>query len=227
MPEKNRLMGTTSACAENTHCGGNVGYISGNYLRVRGEYASSSLSSRAMMELPPRARRIPDAAKKAAEKAGTTSACAENTLTGDNHASEAWNYLRVRGEYNRIFPGWYEQMELPPRARRIPSLSEDQRKRSGTTSACAENTENKSKSHSLRSNYLRVRGEYVGVWVGLVVGLELPPRARRIQNAGHVGAVRYGTTSACAENTFGMWLVAYYSGNYLRVRGEYRRLGAM
>ena len=35
------------------------------------------------------------------------------------------------------------------------------------------------------------------------------------------GASRYGTTSACAENT--RWWVEYEhdAGNYLRVRGEY------
>ena len=50
---------------------------------------------------------------------------------------------------------------------------------------------------------------------------ELPPRARRIPLGCGVCIIGDGTTSACAENTwggvnyFGVWW------NYLRVRGEY------
>ena len=51
--------GTTSACAENTGVLGSLGAVTGNYLRVRGEYPSSVPSP------------IPSP--------GTTSACAENT----------------------------------------------------------------------------------------------------------------------------------------------------
>ena len=73
------VVGTTSACAENTvemiknHRGG------GNYLRVRGEYLSSFCYMFFESELPPRARRIrfEDATEGSTE--GTTSACAENT----------------------------------------------------------------------------------------------------------------------------------------------------
>ena len=50
--------GTTSACAENT--GNRVGLARDhrNYLRVRGEYSVRFSTSRPMLELPPRARRI-------------------------------------------------------------------------------------------------------------------------------------------------------------------------
>ena len=51
--------------------------------------------------------------------------------------------------------------------------------------------------------------------------LELPPRARRILTcSGEVRGVK-GTTSACAENTFGAVFLINIIGNYLRVRGEY------
>ena len=51
--------GTTSACAENT--GGCLVLIlhDGNYLRVRGEYRSKHVTRTHVVELPPRARRIP------------------------------------------------------------------------------------------------------------------------------------------------------------------------
>ena len=51
--------GTTSACAENTPlpCGSD-GHKR-NYLRVRGEYQAPPVCVSVLMELPPRARRIP------------------------------------------------------------------------------------------------------------------------------------------------------------------------
>ena len=75
--------------------------IIGNYLRVRGEYHLAEMISKGLKELPPRARRILLRRRMKTIPIGTTSACAENTLTRDDHASEAWNYLRVRGEYVR------------------------------------------------------------------------------------------------------------------------------
>ena len=71
--------GTTSACAENTDWGAAGTPLSGNYLRVRGEYRSTSLIVLRNKELPPRARRIPIAPDTDLAFTGTTSACAENT----------------------------------------------------------------------------------------------------------------------------------------------------
>ena len=73
-------IGTTSACAENTGGFGPNHRATRNYLRVRGEYSSSRPTSFATVELPPRARRIPEVGGKARREYGTTSACAENTL---------------------------------------------------------------------------------------------------------------------------------------------------
>ena len=70
------------------------------------------------------------------------------------------NYLRVRGEYISL-PAHVEQhMELPPRARRILEVWMDQLGKSGTTSACAENTIIQATDIKTDGNYLRVRGEY-------------------------------------------------------------------
>ena len=71
----------------------------------------------------------------------------------------------------------------------------------GTTSACAENTGWILKSCRLRWNYLRVRGEYTRLKTCLALGLELPPRARRILLEPPRVIAVCGTTSACAENT--------------------------
>ena len=56
--ESNKI-GTTSACAENTAFGVDVQELDGNYLRVRGEYRIAPIVIARIMELPPRARRIP------------------------------------------------------------------------------------------------------------------------------------------------------------------------
>ena len=50
--------GTTSACAENTSCCSRSKLHTGNYLRVRGEYAMVCSMLTVLRELPPRARRI-------------------------------------------------------------------------------------------------------------------------------------------------------------------------
>ena len=53
--------------------------------------------------------------------AGTTSACAENTVRQHRLPSLSWNYLRVRGEYRKDVTTLEVGKELPPRARRISS----------------------------------------------------------------------------------------------------------
>ena len=136
----------------------------------------------------------------------------------------AWNYLRVRGEYG--FGGVFltERMELPPRARRIHAEMKRQQRLWGTTSACAENTSKALASDMISRNYLRVRGEYPGAFRQPRHQRELPPRARRILIACLQGCLQGGTTSACAENTLGLELGDFFIRNYLRVRGEYGSL---
>ena len=173
--------GTTSACAENTfftalHCG-----QAGNYLRVRGEYSLEDTNTYLGLELPPRARRIP---------------IMRPTLIADGG-----NYLRVRGEYTFTRFSKEISMELPPRARRIRQDRGLIIMAIGTTSACAENTGTTTLVRRVTRNYLRVRGEYPSSAYNNPETTELPPRARRIQYACVVHNRRWGTTSACAENT--------------------------
>ena len=67
-----------------------------------------------------------------------------------------------------------------------------------------------------------MRGEYSWGSAGVITKAELPPRARRIRPAGFDALPDRGTTSACAENTADYAAATAESGNYLRVRGEYR-----
>ena len=93
------ILGTTSACAENTWWRCRGGGALGNYLRVRGEYASLPNDPTERLELPPRARRIQAMMWSQVRISGTTSACAENTAGLRWGFASRWNYLRVRGEY--------------------------------------------------------------------------------------------------------------------------------
>ena len=133
-------MGTTSACAENTRAPGLYPHQARNYLRVRGEYQIRKNVRCPASELPPRARRILGDKAMGLHPGGTTSACAENTVTIRVEGFQHGNYLRVRGEYGhhqgRGLPAW----ELPPRARRIHVRGCCFVCVMGTTSACAENT---------------------------------------------------------------------------------------
>ena len=76
-----------------------AGLLSGNYLRVRGEYIINMKVNLIVGELPPRARRIQLPKIQRFAHVGTTSACAENTCVSWLVDPEVWNYLRVRGEY--------------------------------------------------------------------------------------------------------------------------------
>ena len=107
---------------------------------MRGEYGVGRMVGKIYPELPPRARRIPWGLDVAVSQYGTTSACAENTYGQPYLTLWPRNYLRVRGEYldNANYSNVKE--ELPPRARRIPTLRRVSWCVDGTTSACAENT---------------------------------------------------------------------------------------
>ena len=106
-----------------------------------GEYFCSAAPYCFRRELPPRARRIRVGAVSAVGIDGTTSACAENTVTVILFCTAYGNYLRVRGEYMPCFSAMAATVELPPRARRIQTGGVFICANNGTTSACAENTE--------------------------------------------------------------------------------------
>ena len=213
--------GTTSACAENTKVKAWLGAFFRNYLRVRGEYPPRYHPRSANQELPPRARRIRGFEEETNGQIGTTSACAENTFGLNPQINLRRNYLRVRGEYTLSPIANSSVLELPPRARRIHLVPNRQLIRVGTTSACAENTGQTIFSTPPWWNYLRVRGEYRRVGHGREIRRELPPRARRIPWDALGAGIKYGTTSACAENTGSHLAILPFCRNYLRVRGEY------
>ena len=147
---------------------------------MRGEYVCLVIATGWCVELPPHARRI-----------------------HPNYPGvPCWgNYLRVRGEYMTAVQAVGPAEELPPRTRRIQSTDSATTVAPGTTSACAENTFKRILMQYCKLNYLRVRGEYLGLIGSLYPPWELPPRAQRIPVAGPYKGHHLGTTSACAENT--------------------------
>ena len=153
---------------------------------MRGEYCVSSMTPRFTIELPPRARRILRESSAHQLGGGTTSACAENTYVSIVLARHSGNYLRVRGEYNRKKQRCSQNLELPPRARRILGWVPCAGPIGGTTSACAENTSSSPSLPTRGRNYLRVRGEYSSGRPIRPCLSELPPRARRIPWKCHI-----------------------------------------
>ena len=111
-----------------------------NYLRMRGEYRDGNRDTGRLGELPPHARRILGTWRTMRGLAGTTSACAENTLAMFSASTRIGNYLRMRGEYSACSMLKTLVGELPPHARRILTTAELKGPKAGTTSACAENT---------------------------------------------------------------------------------------
>ena len=168
---------------------------------MRGEYNGNRFFPTMTSELPPRTRRIRRKTPGDGGGRGTTSACAENTHRVLLATQTLRNYLRVRGEYTCGNSINNDGGELPPRARRILTGREFGVDYFGTTSACAENTQDYKCSLPALGNYLRVRGEY---------------KLDELGRSNHPG-----TTSACAENTNGKAIFPQLKGNYLRVRGEY------
>ena len=114
-----RTRGTTSAHAENTPLTFGERHLPRNYLRARGEYAVNPTQPPQTVELPPRTRRIQGAGGGVFAQVGTTSAHAENTRGRILAPRRCWNYLRARGEYNLSIHWGRENLELPPRTRRI------------------------------------------------------------------------------------------------------------
>ena len=86
----------------------------------------------------------------------------------------------MRGEYLGAKDRKAGDVELPPRARRIPPWCWVRPEPHGTTSACAENTTSSRAYTADYRNYLRMRGEYSCSAFVVIVSEELPPHARRI-----------------------------------------------
>ena len=92
------LSGNTSACAEKSASAVTPSTFGRKYLRVRGEEVVRYAPCRAVLEIPPRARRRGDAQVLDLAGIGNTSACAEKSGAQRHWEGGDRKYLRVRGE---------------------------------------------------------------------------------------------------------------------------------
>ncbi|STC82841.1 Uncharacterised protein [Corynebacterium ulcerans] len=130
------------------------------------------------------------------------------------------NYLRIRGEKERIQVMGRLDVELPPHTRRKASAIAEKEATSGTTSAYAEKRSSRLVGMMPTRNYLRIRGEKPLRPFPTPLPMELPPHTRRKVGC-EVSAVRpVGTTSAYAEKSVHLELHDVHRRNYLRIRGE-------
>ncbi len=85
---------------------------------MRGEEASPHVDTRVIRELPPHARRRAPGFTSGGRLKGITSACAEKRQDIQGREREIGNYLRMRGEEQRLLGAQPPMPELPPHARR-------------------------------------------------------------------------------------------------------------
>ena len=212
-------VGITSACAEQTKpnhqpTAANEDYLRvcgadhrfrlqprhpWDYLRVCGADRWRNSLSQAVQGLPPRVRSRPRTRARRATSPGITSACAEQTQSGEAREHGAGDYLRVCGADAGSETFDADCVGLPPRVRSRPFVDRAMGVHHGITSACAEQTCTACTCPNARRDYLRVCG------------------ADPV--AGKASCVNRGITSACAEQTLSDEELAAQAEDYLRVCG--------
>ena len=133
--------------------------------------------------------------------AGTTPACAEQTLARINEPSAFRDYPRVCGADQDDGKTAMAMQGLPPRVRGRPERWQNGHGHAGTTPACAGQTQRANSQEILTRDYPRVCGADSATWWPQSWGWGLPPRVRgRLPDKVLVGPV-LGTTPACAGQT--------------------------
>ena len=191
---------------------------------MRGEESGGVAAQPSPGELPPHARRRASSAGLWVLPGGITSACAEKSLRYAREYAACKNYLRMRGEEQCPQKLGHTTRELPPHARRRGAVYAALTASHGITSACAEK---RNVFHHVTAdfgNYLRMRGEERGRKNHYRASLELPPHARRRDGFLSSVLMAKGITSACAEKSGHRCQWWRPDWNYLRMRGEERRV---
>ena len=193
------VYGTTSAYAEKRVPFRLPARENGNYLRIRGEEVGVDYSLAVFVELPPHTRRRGHGISHFEIHQPTTSAYAEKRASLVEVSTEAWNYLRIRGEEFPSYHGVRDYTELPPHTRRREVHIQKIGAPKGTTSAYAEKSYRKTTKKYCSGNYLRIRGEERSQLNIRFAPMELPLHTRRRGLlASHIED-SIGTTSAYAE----------------------------
>ena len=133
-------MRITSACAEQTLYPQSLGKNAGDHLRVCGADRCDGRSSDDLVGSPPRVRSRRDVRVEAGQRAGITSACAEQTDTTARAPHRKTDHLRVCGADLGTRPDGVRAIGSPPRVRSRRAAPVRGGVRPGITSACAEQT---------------------------------------------------------------------------------------
>ena len=177
-PKARKYPGITSACAEQTIGPSAVQSRYWDHLRVCGADLLVSLLKTPCWGSPPRVRSRLDADVEPCFHGGITSACAEQTgglrYIDDLH----WDHLRVCGadvtgvESDGAWDG------SPPRVRSRRPCSSRTLRRTGITSACAEQTSSTIVCMSIAGDHLRVCGADATLSTTNFRKVGSPPRVR-------------------------------------------------
>ncbi len=192
---------STSARAERTASRAHPARSGPVYLRSRGENENINHRKSVQRGLPPLARREPHHRSMLRDRAGSTSARAERTLSEPLHLVVWEVYLRSRGENHHRERLRQSRVGLPPLARRERLCVAPARTPRRSTSARAERTPASCHPTEDGTVYLRSRGENAVTASRSSPPSGLPPLARRELQQRDRRCERPGSTSARAERT--------------------------
>ena len=117
---KDKMIGTTPACAGNTRSQYPWGALTWEHPRLRGEYLPVHGSEPPGSGTPPLARGIHVWPTDRRQAYGNTPACAGNTIQHTSYITQIWEHPRLRGEYRAARRALISSCGPPPLARGIP-----------------------------------------------------------------------------------------------------------
>ena len=193
--------GITSACAEQTCIRWPTSAVRWDHLRVCGADVAPTGSGAISGGSPPRVRSRRAGLACLELRVGITSACAEQTLAAICSIMADRDHLRVCGADSVPCRKPWNHAGSPPRVRSRLVLDDNAIHRHGITSACAEQTDTRTRIFRRRRDHLRVCGADPRISLPDLTLWGSPPRVRSRPAEVRHHAARRGITSACAEQT--------------------------
>ena len=168
---------------------------------------------------PPRVRSRRERLRAYGRLERITSACAEQTTASTIRMWINGDHLRVCGADHGKIHATIRRRGSPPRVRSRLGVTTGVVGMIGITSACAEQTTTTRVGRLPLRDHLRVCGADQAGWKVHPIEGGSPPRVRSRLQAPARALHRRRITSACAEQTFGVFSSAGASGDHLRVCG--------
>ena len=217
--ERLRILGITSACAEQTRPCSRADRPCRDRLRVCGADLDAVDAVAGYEGSPPRVRSRRLASSLSSPCSGITSACAEQTGAPMTAKTTARDHLRVCGADGALAPASHGDAGSPPRVQSRQHRGATHPRPQRITSACAEQTSWPRWSWRCARDHLRVCGaDFRGGWPVHLRGGS-PPRVRSRPDYASLADQRPGITSACAEQTSTSTTPSFQVWDHLRVCG--------